>query len=209
MEVQQQQKVVKKSRSHLLRHELPSVDLEEAFGTTDGREIAKDIARWGQKELQARRLALMPHQTGPGMAVQLRPAHNCVCMQAKFNVVYGTPTFSNNNNWLRRKLLEGPACSWHQEVSAGWVMCQALAFSLPAAVCAACAWLPAGDAARCPRAVGSASSRTVSGTGMGFGHDSAEDRTPAPSEPDRLSVLRSRRPADAQGRGHGRHHAPQ
>ena len=62
MEVQQQQKVVKKSRSHLLRHELPNVDLEEAFGTTDGREIAKDIARWGQKELQVRRSALMPHQ---------------------------------------------------------------------------------------------------------------------------------------------------
>ncbi len=48
------QKVLKKSRSHLLRHELPNVDLEEAFGTTDGREIAKDIARWGQKELQVR-----------------------------------------------------------------------------------------------------------------------------------------------------------
>lgn len=31
----------------------------------------------------------------------------CVRVQAKFKVVYGTPTFSNNNNWLRRKLLEG------------------------------------------------------------------------------------------------------
>ncbi len=47
-------KVVKKSRSHLLRHELPNVDLEVAFGTKDLREIAKDIARWGQKELQVR-----------------------------------------------------------------------------------------------------------------------------------------------------------
>ena len=27
--------------------------------------------------------------------------------QAKFRAVYGTQTFSNNNNWLRRKLLEG------------------------------------------------------------------------------------------------------
>ena len=79
MEVQQQQKIVKKSRSHLLRHELPNVDLEEAFGTTDGREIAKDIARWGQKELQARRLAPPAALIRQGMAVQLRPAHNCVC----------------------------------------------------------------------------------------------------------------------------------
>ncbi len=28
-------------------------------------------------------------------------------MQARFRVVYGTQTFSNNNTWLRRKLLEG------------------------------------------------------------------------------------------------------
>ena len=79
MEVQQQQKVFKKSRSHLLRHELPNVDLEEAFGTSDGREIAKDIARWGQKELQARRLGPPAASIRHGMAVQLRPAHSCVC----------------------------------------------------------------------------------------------------------------------------------
>lgn len=28
-------------------------------------------------------------------------------VQARFRVVYGTQTFSNNNTWLRRKLLEG------------------------------------------------------------------------------------------------------
>ena len=28
-------------------------------------------------------------------------------LQARFRAVYGTQTFSNNNNWLRRKLLEG------------------------------------------------------------------------------------------------------
>ncbi len=33
----------------------------------------------------------------------------CADAQAKFRVVYGTQTFSNNNNWLRRKLLEGEA----------------------------------------------------------------------------------------------------
>ncbi|KAK9822715.1 hypothetical protein WJX81_007834 [Elliptochloris bilobata] len=90
MEAPQQQKVVKKSRSHLLRHELPNVDLLEAFGTTDGREIAKDIARWGQKELQA-----------------------------KFKVVYGTPTFSNNNNWLRRKLAEAAGLQTPKVVGTG------------------------------------------------------------------------------------------
>jgi len=28
-------------------------------------------------------------------------------LQARFRVVYDTQTFSNNNTWLRRKLLEG------------------------------------------------------------------------------------------------------
>lgn len=177
MEVQQQQKVVKKSRSHLLRHELPNVDLEEAFGTTDGREIAKDIARWGQKELQARRLALLPHRSGRAWQFNFAQL-TIVCMQAKFKVVYGTPTFSNNNNWLRRKLLEGPACSWHQEVSAGWVMCQAWRPLSQHGMRRLCL-LACPGAARCPRAVSSASSRTVSGTGMACGHDSADARTPA------------------------------
>ncbi|BDA44385.1 hypothetical protein COCOBI_05-5690 [Coccomyxa sp. Obi] len=67
----------KTGRSHLLRHTLPDIDVAEHFGTTDGKEIAKEIARMGQKELQA-----------------------------KFKMVYGAPTFSNNNNWLRRKLME-------------------------------------------------------------------------------------------------------
>ena len=31
----------------------------------------------------------------------------CSRTQAKFKMVYGAPTFSNNNNWLRRKLMEG------------------------------------------------------------------------------------------------------
>ena len=40
-----------------------------------------------------------------------------VSVQAKFNAVYNTTTRSNNNDWLRRKLLEGashhvhPTCS--------------------------------------------------------------------------------------------------
>ena len=42
----------KAGRSHLLRHTLPEIDIAEHFGTTDGKEIAKDIARMGQKELQ-------------------------------------------------------------------------------------------------------------------------------------------------------------
>jgi ribosome maturation protein Sdo1 len=42
----------KTGRSHLLRHTLPEIDVAEHFGTTDGKEIAKEIARMGQKELQ-------------------------------------------------------------------------------------------------------------------------------------------------------------
>lgn len=44
----------KTGRSHLLRHTLPEIDVAEQFGTTDGKEIAKEIARMGQKELQVK-----------------------------------------------------------------------------------------------------------------------------------------------------------
>lgn len=44
-----------KAKSHLLKHTLPEINVEEHFGTTDGKEIAKEIARMGQKELQVRR----------------------------------------------------------------------------------------------------------------------------------------------------------
>ena len=60
---------LKAGRSHLLRHTLPEIDIAEHFGTTDGKEIAKDIARMGQKELQARRARLAEAfpVTGDGM----------------------------------------------------------------------------------------------------------------------------------------------
>ncbi|CAL8461745.1 g1276 [Coccomyxa elongata] len=66
------------SRSHhLLKHALPEVDVKEHFGSIEPKEITREINRLGQRDLQA-----------------------------KFRAVYGTQTFSNNNNWLRRKLLE-------------------------------------------------------------------------------------------------------
>ena len=40
-------------RSHLLRHTLPDIkDLAEYFGSEDPKDIARDIAKMGQKELQ-------------------------------------------------------------------------------------------------------------------------------------------------------------
>eukprot|EP00884_Botryococcus_braunii_P002797 jgi/Botrbrau1/12518/Bobra.0169s0060.1 len=47
------------------------------FGSTDGKEVQKEINRMGQKELQK-----------------------------AFNQIFPLKTGSNNNNWLRRKLLE-------------------------------------------------------------------------------------------------------
>eukprot|EP00889_Picochlorum_renovo_P001330 jgi/Picre1/28360/NNA_003766.t1 len=65
---------------HLLKHWLSQDQRIAAlahFGTQDVKEAAKDVTKMGQKELQQ-----------------------------KFRLVYGTPTHSNNNEWLRRKLYE-------------------------------------------------------------------------------------------------------
>lgn len=65
---------------HLLKHCLSQSQRVTAlahFNTADPREAAKEIARMGQRELQA-----------------------------KFKEVYGSATKSNNNSWLRRKLYE-------------------------------------------------------------------------------------------------------
>jgi len=62
---------------HLLKHQLPEGDVSHHFGTSDLKAITKIVNRMGQRELQA-----------------------------KFREVFETPTFSNNNNWLRRKLME-------------------------------------------------------------------------------------------------------
>lgn len=65
---------------HLLKHCLSQSQRSTAlaqFNTLDSKEAAKEIARMGQRELQA-----------------------------KFKEVYGSATKSNNNSWLRRKLYE-------------------------------------------------------------------------------------------------------
>jgi hypothetical protein len=66
---------------HLLRHSLPSeqrgTGVLAHFGVDSVSEAAKVIKKMSQRDLQA-----------------------------KFKAVYGARTFSNNNNWLRRKLFE-------------------------------------------------------------------------------------------------------
>jgi hypothetical protein len=66
---------------HLLRHSLPNeqrgTGVLSHFGVDTISDAAKIIKKMSQRELQA-----------------------------KFKLVYGARTFSNNNNWLRRKLFE-------------------------------------------------------------------------------------------------------
>lgn len=66
---------------HLLRHSLSPEERGTAvlshFGVDTVADAAKQIKKMSQRDLQAR-----------------------------FKAVYGTKTFSNNNNWLRRKLFE-------------------------------------------------------------------------------------------------------
>jgi len=66
---------------HLLRHSLPNeqrgTGVLSHFGVDTIPDAAKIIKKMSQRELQA-----------------------------KFKLVYGARTFSNNNNWLRRKLFE-------------------------------------------------------------------------------------------------------
>lgn len=65
---------------HLIKHQLNEaqrVTALEHFETNDVKDAARTINRMGQRELQA-----------------------------KFKLVYGQPTHSNNNEWLRRKLCE-------------------------------------------------------------------------------------------------------
>jgi hypothetical protein len=66
---------------HLLRHSLSAeergVPVLSHFGVDTVADAAKQIKKMSQRDLQAR-----------------------------FKAVYGTKTFSNNNNWLRRKLFE-------------------------------------------------------------------------------------------------------
>jgi hypothetical protein len=65
---------------HLLKHSLSDGQRIEAlrhFDCTDAKDAARVISKMGQRDLQA-----------------------------KFRLVYGAPTHSNNNDWLRRKLFE-------------------------------------------------------------------------------------------------------
>ncbi|KAL4438966.1 hypothetical protein ABPG77_006903 [Micractinium sp. CCAP 211/92] len=68
-------------RHHLLRHSLPDEARGESvlvhFEASSVHEAVKMVKKMSQRDLQA-----------------------------KFRLVYGAKTFSNNNNWLRRKLFE-------------------------------------------------------------------------------------------------------
>jgi hypothetical protein len=105
----------------LLKHALPEVDVKEHFGSNEPKEITREINRLGQRELQVSPLCSSLLRCRDTSVASLLGAHwlgsvwaltdgeRLGCAQAKFRAVYGTQTFSNNNNWLRRKLLEGSA----------------------------------------------------------------------------------------------------
>ena len=63
---------------HYLNQEQHGAAALQHFGTNDVKDAAKIISKMGQRDLQA-----------------------------KFKLVYGQATHSNNNEWLRRKLCEG------------------------------------------------------------------------------------------------------
>lgn len=80
---------------HLLRHQLPTecsgASALRHFRVSTVAEAARAIKHMSQRDLQN-----------------------------MFRLVYGTRTFSNNNNWLRRKLSEGgPGGGWGQVVGQG------------------------------------------------------------------------------------------
>lgn len=74
-------RLIEGRQHHLLRHSLPTEQRGSSvlshFGVETVSDAAKQIKKMSQRDLQA-----------------------------KFRAVYGTKTFSNNNNWLRRKLFE-------------------------------------------------------------------------------------------------------
>lgn len=97
-----------KVNHHLLKHKLPQTDVQTHFGTTDPKELAKEITRMGQRELQVNLSILVFVTTNvPARDARFSGINVALWMQAKFVEVYGTATKSNNNAWLRRKLSEG------------------------------------------------------------------------------------------------------
>ncbi|KAK9858836.1 hypothetical protein WJX84_009829 [Apatococcus fuscideae] len=62
---------------HAIKHEHPVLDIFEVTGKTNKADLSSEIRKTGQRGLQA-----------------------------LFKKVYGAPTKSNNNCWLRRKLLQ-------------------------------------------------------------------------------------------------------
>ena len=117
-----------KAKSHLLKHEVPdNVDTAGHFGTDDKKEIARRVAAMGQRQLQVniykrhvpfrefdalRRAVKGGRSVGVTFSSALRRSRSagvtaCLRLQDMFRLVYNAATGSNNNNWLRRKLLEG------------------------------------------------------------------------------------------------------
>ena len=110
---------------HALQNALPVADIVAHFGSAEPKEIAKEVSRLGQRDLQVgQAIGLCRTPAGgrrPSRDVERLFGH----VQARFRVVYGTQTFSNNNTWLRRKLLEG----------AGWDRPRQLASSQELGLC--------------------------------------------------------------------------
>ena len=114
---------------HLLKHCLSQSQRSAAlqhFNTADAREAAKEIARMGQRELQAKfkvgggpgtrrfRAGAEAARAGgggtpPRLAAPMYPPAPLPGRPARLPLpqeVYGSATKSNNNSWLRRKLYE-------------------------------------------------------------------------------------------------------
>lgn len=93
------------SQHHTRRPCAPKKDNKRYFGTTDLKDIQRYISIMGQRDLQVRLFsAEMASVVRQHVSFLLGPL---LVVQEKFDEVYKASTMSNNNSWLRRKLLEG------------------------------------------------------------------------------------------------------
>lgn len=87
---------------HAVKH-TPVLDIYELTGKTNRSDLASEVKKTGQRGLQVSERPWSTRQDGPSALTTAASRK----LQALFKKVYGTPTKSNNNCWLRRKLLQG------------------------------------------------------------------------------------------------------
>ena len=88
---------------HAVKHSDPVLDIYELMEKKNRSELASEIKKTGQRGLQVSKRPWARCQDGPSALTTAASRK----LQALFKKVYGTPTKSNNNCWLRRKLLQG------------------------------------------------------------------------------------------------------